>query len=340
MNVIQDEINSIRTGVGITRRSQTKTLKLSGPDRIRFLNGMVTNDVRKVTDTRGLWAIKTNNRGRIEGLLRIRRAEDALYLDVDASVSTRVLTVLDQFIIMDDCVIEDVSDQSSVLTLIGPKSAQVLAENGFELPSENMVDAAIAHNETGIVIADRSFGPWGFELHLNHEAADSLVDSLLKSGLSLSSDEALETLRIESGCVRNAIDLDEDTIPMEARLEYAIDFEKGCYVGQEVIARATNLGQVNYLLVGLRFEAEAHDDQFKVQWDDSELLVPDSDKVVGELNSVTYSPQLNAKIGLGYVHRKYETVGTKLTCRVRKDVSKTASLSVELLPFIEFEAIF
>ena len=327
-------MTALRNGVVFKVRDELRTLRLSGPDRVRFLNGMVTNDVSKLTQTQACWAIKTNNRGRIEGLLRLRAMDDSIYLDLDDSVAGRVLSVLDQYIIMDDCAIEDISGSRRVITLIGAESTATLKALGLtELP-QAQVDGAVTHHDSEILICDRSYGPWGYELHLPAARAEEIIKSLIDKGVQEASDDALEVLRVESGRVRNSIDLDEDTIPMEARLEYAIDFEKGCYVGQEVIARATNLGQVNYLLVGLRFEQSVE----PAQVSDTELFLPDTEKVVGEICSVVYSAELEAWIGLGYVHRKYEAVGTPLTCRGAAESNAAIPVSVSALPFISPEA--
>jgi len=325
---IVDQLKHLREGAGLIRRSELRTLKLSGPDRIRFLNGMVTNDVTKLTPTKSLWAIKTNNRGRVEGLLRMRAQEDALLLDLEASVADRVLGILDQYIIMDDCKIEDVSDQRSVLSVIGPKSDEVLMAVGISSLPAIAADGVLVQTANHTLIRDKSFGPWGVEFHLPCDEVDAMEQGLIDSSIVSVTPEALEVLRVESGVVRNAIDLDEDTIPMEARLEYAIDFEKGCYVGQEVIARATNLGQVNYLLVGLRLDGDGS------RLEGAELLTTEGGKIVGEINSVVHSPSLGAWIGLAYVHRKYESVGTALTLSKSEDRSINGAGTVVSLPFV------
>ncbi|MEE2904621.1 MAG: glycine cleavage T C-terminal barrel domain-containing protein [Myxococcota bacterium] len=327
------ELALIRQKVALYERTDIRTLRLSGPDRTRFLNGMVTNDVTKLTDKEALWAVKTNNKGRTEGLLRLRSIDDVIEIETESVVAAKILQILDQYIIMDDCEIADVSSERGVFLFVGAESSEILANLGFEISSDETVEGSIFQGLLGFAIRDRSFGVDGYEVHI---PSGKLVEWEQRlSGLNVPhvSLELLEILRVKAGRVRNYLDIDEDTIPLEARLEYAIDFEKGCYVGQEVIARATNLGQVNYLLVGLLFDGEQGD--LKTSLSESEFVLnpTDSEKVVGEVTTAVYSPELQRTIALGYVHRKYENVGTRLTCASKSEPIRSYSVEVAALPF-------
>jgi folate-binding protein YgfZ len=134
-------------------------------------------------------------------------------------------------------------------------------------------------------------------------------------------------LRVEAGVPRAGRELDEDTLPMEARLERALDFKKGCYVGQEVIARATNLGGIKHILVGLSLEGEPDALLGAALWPEA------GDKVTGEITSAVRSPTLDGKvIGLGFVRKLHEAPGTVLEARMGD--GRTASARVTALPFV------
>ncbi len=298
---IAEDVAAIRSRAGVARRTDVRTLRLSGPDRVRFLNGMVTNDVASLSNGEGLLAVKTNNRGRVEGQLRVRATDDAFLIDLREFSADRVLKVLDMFIIMDDCAVEDVSRE--VVTVLGPEAAAVVATAGYAEPAaaHGFVDGDVT------VIADRTLGVSGFELHCTD--AEAVLDALATAGAHRCDEAALDVVRIEAGVPIDGPDVDDDTIPMEARLEHAISTEKGCYVGQEVIARAMIQGQVAYHLVGLRFDGEG------LPAEGAELHLAGGDKSFGEVCSVVHSPTVGAVIGLGYIHRKHEASGTAVEAK-------------------------
>ena len=331
-NTIQ-ELSLVRQKVAIHGRKDIRTLRLSGPDRIRFLNGMVTNDVKKLTEKQAFWAVKINNKGRIQGLLRLRSVEDAIEIETESVVADKMLQLLDQYIIMDDCEIADVSLEREVFLFVGAESSETLQNFGFDFPSEDVPEGTIFQGPFGLAIRDRSFGVDGYEVHVPSGKLSEWEKKLSSLDVPTVPLELLEILRVKAGRVRNYLDIDEDTIALEARLEYAIDFEKGCYVGQEVIARVTNLGKVNFLLVGLLFDSEQGD--LKTSLSESEFVLnpTDSKRAIGELTTVVYSPELQRTIALGYVHRMYEGVGTRLTCVSKSDPVLSYSVEVSALPF-------
>src|SRR5687768_6706842 len=112
---MRDEVDTIRKGAGVIMRPDLRTLELTGEDRVRYLNGMVSNDVTKLSPGRGQLAVKASNKGRIEGMLRIRMREDAILIDLRAVVAAKVFSVLEKFIVMDDCTIRDISSERDVV---------------------------------------------------------------------------------------------------------------------------------------------------------------------------------------------------------------------------------
>lgn len=296
-------MNAFFKSAAVLKRPEVKTLRLSGPDRARFLNSMVTNDVTKLQEGEGCLAIKTNNKGRIEGFLRVRARKDSLEIDLLEAVSRKVLETLDHYIIMDDCKIEDVSEEREVLSLYGPDSDRVLGRS-FDLPPHGFQvwDGALLIDDPSLLVK-------GYEIFAPKGSLDAWTERLTRAGAKLVSREDFDVARIEAGVPLDGRDLSEEIIPMEARLEKAISFNKGCYIGQEVIARGTILGHVNYLLTGVVLEKEAPREGT------CELFEKDGGKKVGDVTSVVRSPDFGT-IGLAYVRRAIaDQVGFELSAR-------------------------
>ena len=302
---LDGEVRALREAAGALPRPEVSTLVLTGPDRQRYLNGMVSGNVARLQPGDGLLAVKPNGRGRVEAVVRVRAGEEALFLDLAAVVATQVQRSLEQLIIMDDCALADGTGGREVLGVCGPAAAEVLARAGLEGAAALAEHGSRSFGEV-TVIRDRGFGVDGFELHVPAGGAGAMLERLAAAGAARVSAEALEVLRVEAGVPRDGAELDDDVIPLEARLEPILDFTKGCYVGQEVIARAHNLGGVKHILVGVKVTGEV------VPPLGAELFAASAaDKVTGELTSAVRSPALGV-IGLGYVRRAHEAPGTAL----------------------------
>jgi folate-binding protein YgfZ len=305
---IDIEVAALRSAAGIALRSERRVIAVEGPDRARFLNGMLTNDVAKLAEGQGLWALKTSAKGRIEAYVRVRAGRDKLYIDAIETVFQKLYETLDRHILMDDVTLS--IPELEAITVLGPKANEAL---GDPLPLE---DHAFVERDGSTIIRDVSFGLRGYEIHVKRGEGASLLE---RSSATRVSSEALEVVRVESGVPIDGRDLGEDTLPMEAALDHAISYSKGCYVGQEVIARGTYLGGVHYTFVGLRFLEETHGAE------GAKLFA--EGKAVGEITSVVRSPTLGAWIGLGYVRKGHESPKTKLSFG-------DGAVVVEELPFL------
>lgn len=319
---------AVQRGVALCRRPELRTLMLEGPDRVRFLNGMLTQDVRALSAGRSAPALKVSAKGRIEASLRVRASEDRLFLEVRALRADKLLRTLEQHMIMDDCSIQDVSAARTVLTLLGPGSPSLLGSVlGTPVPAlePGPVVGAIGFVELAglTVIADRSWGAPGLELHVPPDRAEALFQRLIEAGAAPISEDELEVIRIERGVPLDGPELDEETLPMEAKLSAAVSLQKGCYIGQEVIARGTNLGGVNYALVGIALGAQA-------ELPGTTLYAAGEDKAQGELCSVCYSARLGQHIALAYVRKAHEAPGSALEAGVDRH-----PVRVSALPFVE-----
>ncbi len=318
---MNEEVQAIRDGAAVLRRDDLYTLRVAGPDRERFLNGMITSDVSKLETGRMQRAIKPNNRGRVEGLLRVRAEDDVFLIDVLEASAQRVATELNKLIIMDDVTLSDATDTREIVAVYGAQARKVICEAGWAIPEMedlSYFDVAGAR----ILRDDGVVGVEGYEILAKPRQGDDAVKALIVAGAIEVDEDSVDAVRIESGVPRDGVDIDDDTIPLEAGLVDWISFTKGCYVGQEVIARAHNLGGVKHRLVGLVVDGQG------VPPKDAKIVVGEDD--TGEITSAVLSPTLGQVVALGYVHTKYEAPGTKVELAWS---DKKAGATVAALPF-------
>jgi folate-binding protein YgfZ len=326
MNV-EEEVLSARRLAGARLAPEVRTLEVTGPDRERYLNGMLSSDLTVLEPGMGQLAIKPSAQGRVEGVVRVRAVFGAHRLDVDEAVAALVAAQLERFIIMDDCAVADVSASREVVEVLGPEARAVVRRAGLADVPDALPDLWSVRAEGATAIRDDRLGLSGVELHVPPGEGAGALARLLAVGASPLGDEAREVLRVEAGVPRAGRELDDDTLPMEARLERALDFKKGCYVGQEVIARATNLGGIKHILVGLELEGEPDALLGAALWPEG------GDKASGELTSAVRSPTLGGRtIGLGFVRKVHEAPGTLLEARTADGRSTRARVAA--LPFV------
>lgn len=301
-----------RSGAGVVLRPEVLTIEVRGPDRVRFLNGMVTNDVAALVPGQGVLAVKVSAKGRVEAVVRIRALEEALAIEVREVVAEKLAGALASHLIMDDCTLADATPSREVVTILGPRSAEILRGSGVQVLDSLPAHAFVRSGEC-VVIRDVTLGLAGFEVHVPPGAGALFRDRLIAAGAAPLDAEAVEVIRIEEGVPIDGRDLGEDVLPMEAGLLHAISFTKGCYVGQEVIARGTNLGGVRWALVRLRLSGELAPG--------TKLLdAGDRRTEVGEVTSVVLSESVGAWIALGFVRTSHAASGTHLTTATGTDL--------------------
>jgi tRNA-modifying protein YgfZ len=290
--------------------SQRAKLRVSGGDRERFLNGQLTNDVRKATETRAIEACVLNPKGKLNAHLFVRIEGETFVLDGAAEQRELLLARFERYIIADDVQVETVGDELCLFHIIDT-SAPVLA------------------NEVKIVSTTRFREP-GYDVWAAARRHDDLFRDL-SDRFTFCDADCAEVFRIEQGVPRWGRELTEEIIPIEAGLETrTIDYEKGCYIGQEVISRIKMSGQVNKRLCGL----------ISLQ---GMMLVPGmklfsaegEKKDAGWITSVAHSGRLGKEIALGYVKRGFNLPGVKLEGRHPESISGSAIAAVEIvnLPF-------
>ena len=287
-------------------------LRVSGSDRIRFLNGQVTSDVRKANANLSMPACVLNVKGKLNGLIFIAGRENDLRLDADPELRATLAPRLDRYVIADDVTIEDVTEQFALFHVTGASPPNV--------PND-------AHWRRA-----KRFGVPGWDLVVESAEHDRVRQSL-SAHFPLCATDCAERCRIEQGIPRWGRELTDQIIPVEANLEDdAIDYAKGCYIGQEIISRMKMSGQKNKRLCGLvSLGEEALSPLMR-------LFAAESGNDAGWITSATRSESLGKEIALGYVKRGFNDSGTRLSARV---VDQAAAVPVEVvaLPFVAAEAI-
>jgi len=332
------EHGALRTSTGIIDLSFRSRICLTGADRARFLHGQVTNDVKKLHTGEGCYAAITTAKGKMESDLNIYALADELLLDFEPGLTEKVSQRLEKFIVADDVQIVDAAPHYGLLSMQGPKAENVVRALGLftEIPAKPQASLKISDATLGeIYLANNPrLGTSGFDLFVPNNSLGAVVDKLIAAAKQLGGRAcgwtAFETARIEAAIPRFGADMDETNIPLECGIESrAVSYNKGCYIGQEVINRIHSVGHVTRELRGLRFVDPAGAGLPLPQRGDKLLH---AGKEVGYVTSAVKSPVLNANIALGYVRREANQIGNELTLRTA--VGESLAKIVEL-PFVK-----
>src|SRR6266478_2152293 len=283
-------------------------LCLTGNDRLRFLNGQITNDVRKVTESAAIEACVLNAKGKLNADIFLSAASDCFWVDADPDLQKALLARIERYIIADDVQIDDVTDRFSI----------------FHVLSRAAPDVADCQR----ILSTRRFAETGWDIWADSAFHDA-VSQQLSSVLRFFDVSAAEIFRIEQGIPRWGCELTEEIIPIEANLEArTIDYDKGCYIGQEVISRIKMSGQTNKRLCGL------------VSFRGAPLLTGmklaatgEKSKETGWITSATWSERLGREIALGYVKRGFNSIATRLDAIKPENPSIIARVEIVDLPF-------
>lgn len=311
------EYSALQDSVGLVDLSFRGRLCLLGADRVRLLHGQVTNDIQALKTGQGCYAAFTSPKGRMQADVHVYALAEELLLDVEPGLTPSLIQRLDHYIVADDVQAVDVAEHYGLFSLQGPKALEVpgLLDAGLTLPPQSH---GIVHRpDPGLGdlywVNHARTGGRGVDLFVPAAAMGMVWDKLCLAVRSLGGRpvgwSALDLARIEAGIPRFGVDIDESHLPPEAGLDRnGISYTKGCYIGQETIARIRTYGQVTKALRGLRFEPTAP-------------LPARGDKIihqgreVGSLTSVIQSPRCGGPIALGYVRKECNAPGTELMVR-------------------------
>ena len=324
------EYKAVRSTAGLIDRCHRGLLQVTGPDRLSFLQGMLSNDLRDINPGEGQYATVLNQQGKVLGDVRVLRSENSFYLDLWEVIKDKIVEHLNRYLVADEVEIADRSESYGILSLQGPQSKALLQKlvGQGELPVRPAAHVMVDVDGAEIcVVHDSHTGEVGFDLIIPMLALRNVAQSATDLGKQLAAvwvgEEAQNSLRIEAGIPRYGIDITEDHLLLETGLEHAVSFKKGCYLGQEVVERIRSRGHVNKKLCGLlldgRDSARAGD------------LIFAAEKNIGIVTSAVYSSVLARPIALGYLHRDFWTPGSNVS--VNRDGQSIAA-TVAALPFV------
>lgn len=326
------EYEALAHTAGIIDLPHAGVLRLRGADRVRFLNAMVTNDVAKLPAGRACQALLTTTKGKIVAdLLVLARADDLLLMVMQGPVA-RVVEALESHIIADDVTLEDLGAEYGLIAVDGPK-ARDLVWRIFARDPLPLEPLAFTENEyqgmRAVVLRHAVSGGKGMLLLSPRADLPRMREYLVQGGIGMDAipvgRAAWNTRRIENGLPWFGADIGEDNFPAECRLEAShVSFEKGCYMGQETIARMHYRGHPNWLLVGLSADAGA------VPAPGTALFTDDESTPVGRVSSAVLSPMLKRPLCLAWVRAALATGDTRFHARLGDTVREFTIIDLPL----------
>jgi folate-binding protein YgfZ len=330
---VADDYAALRRGVGAIDLSHRTILRITGAERAKFLQGILTNDANRLAPGRGLYGAILTAKGKMQADLTVYALADSFWVDAEPEVSDKLFQVLTRYTIGTDATIANDTGARGVIGVYGPRAASALtsAFPGVEAPSAQLAVTEQTWRNHSVTVAESGYpGTPGYKLLLPAAALDAAWAAVLDAGTSAVGIDALEAVRIEAGVPRYGSDMSEENFPPEARIEdRAISYTKGCYMGQETIARIKTYGHVNRLLVGLLPETDRPIAPGAALFHSDITSVLREHKEAGYVTSSIVSPGLKRVIALGYVHRTLATPGTTVSIGAEHPIPAT----VVALPF-------
>ena len=305
----QAEFAGLRSGCGLYDLGFRAKISLTGGDRVRWLNGMVTNNIRDLAVGQGVYAFLLNPQGRILGDLYAYNRGESITVDTDCGQAEKIFATFDHYIIMDDVEVADLSEHLTALGIAGPKSRAALAAAGFAIPEMGALQAQSVtwQGMDCTLVRGEDEEHLSYEIWLAPDSVRQLWDALLAAGAAPVGSEALELHRIVSGIPRYGVDICERDLPQETEQERALNFNKGCYVGQEIVERIHSRGAVHRKFAGFLAENS-------VQVAAGTKIVS-GEKEVGEITSAACLQLTGGDktVALGYIRREVGVPGRAVT---------------------------
>ena len=292
-------------GVGLIDLSTRGRISVSGLEAVMFLNGLITNDLKTLSEKRWMSAAFPNVQGRLLAVVRVIRRDQDILLDTEAVTREKVLKIIERFTLAGDFKVADVTQATRQVSLQGRRASE-LVEKIFgikDLPCDG-----VWQGDGVTIIRATHTGEDGFDVI----GDSSLWQTLIDAGATPVSERAEDILRIEAGIARYGRDMDESNVVTETNLDDAVSYTKGCYLGQEIIIRIKHRGHVAKKLTGLRLETNANVEARAANAGiEAGAVIKSADgKEIGRVTSATFSPKLQTTIALGYVRYEHQDPGT------------------------------
>jgi folate-binding protein YgfZ len=306
------EFRALRSGCGVYDLGFRAKISLAGNDRVRWMNSMVSNKIKDLPAGQGVYAFVLNPQGHILGDLYVYNRGESLLADTDFSQLEKILTSFRRYIIMDKVELKDVNEEVTAIGVAGPKAREVLRGAGIDVPDMSPLqvitprcDCACDCLECSLVRGEDAPAE-SYELWISPGEGKKVWDALIAAGATPTGSEALEKNRIVCGIPLYGVDIRERELPQETDQMRALNFQKGCYIGQEIVERIRSRGSVHRKFSGFVCEGAA-----QIAPGDKVVF---ADKEAGEITSVTTLREAEGEctVALGYIRREIGSAGREV----------------------------
>jgi folate-binding protein YgfZ len=327
----QQEFRILRHDCGVYDLGYREKISLTGADRTRWLNGMVTNNVRDLAVGHGVYAFLLNPQGHILADLYAYNRGESVLVDTDADQVEKMIATFDHYIIMDDVVITRLGEAMTSLGVAGPRSRAVLQASGIQIPDMQPLEVATPKCECDCgclecsVVRGEDPGRESYEIWVSPHEVLKVWQALIAAGAKPVGWQALEVDRIVSGIPRYGVDLREHDLPQETGQDRALNFSKGCYVGQEIVERIRSRGAVHRTFSGFLIDGAVERS--------AGTKIVSGEKEVGEITSAT-AINVNGRyktVALGYIRREAGSPGREVMIGNSQAIIVQLPVSDELL---------
>jgi folate-binding protein YgfZ len=309
----QAEFDALVNRCGIYDLGFRARISLTGGDRVRWMNGMVTNNIRDLAVGHGVYAFLLSPQGRILGDMFVYNQGEALVVETDRSQVEKIIATFDHYIIMDDVEVTNISDRQTAIGLTGPRSRAILNRAGIEVPNLESCQMITPQCDCDCgcvgctVICGECEPQESYEVWLAPQDAYKTWQALIAAGATPVGSEVLEIQRIVAGIPLYGVDIRERDLPQETEQARALNFNKGCYVGQEIVERIRSRGNVHRKFTGFVVEGAA-----AIAAGDK---IVSGDKDVGEVTSIAPLRTASGEqtVALGYIRREVGIPGREVT---------------------------
>ncbi len=314
------EFHALTSGCGVYKLDRAQIV-LKGSDRVRWLNGMVTNNVRDLAQGHGVYAFLLNPQGKIQADLYAFNRGESLLVETERVQMETVLQIFDRYIIMDNVEVENLTGKFATLGLAGPQSGEVLDGLGLDahgLQPLQFGDVTRSGIDGTLVRVDNPCVP-NYELCVPAEGAESAWKAVVQAGAKEIHEDSLEALRVACGIPKFGQDIRPRDLPQETAQERALNFSKGCYIGQEIVERIRSRGAVHRTFIGFEIDGLAPAPGARIQ---------SEGKDVAEITSIVTVPAENGErtLALGYGRKELMLPGKEFE-------AGDAKVRVASLPF-------
>jgi folate-binding protein YgfZ len=310
----QTEYRAARESVALIDKNYRAYLRFAGPDRVRYLNAILTNNIKDLKNGDGIVSLFLNPQGKIQAEIETYATPESLFCVSHAMISATLVPALEKFIIMDDVTLTDETSLFGTLVIEGPFATKVVKNiTGIDLVQLSELSFCET-SVSGIFCGLTKRSPGGIAsaefLALQSDLPalwQTLLEAVQKAGGRAIGYQALNTLRLEQNIPWFGYDFGDKQIPHEAGLENShISFTKGCYTGQEIVERVRSRGQVNWVRILLKLAGSEPPQQGAV--------LTSAGKEIGYVTRAAFSPSLQSVIAMAYVRRENSAVGSELDC--------------------------